>query len=113
MLVVYFLQLFALLLIFSYYYFPYSRSLWDGIAQIKEDMELWFIILVPVFCGGIIPFICLYIPGKISPNYVISNIIFCILFWGYRGAEVNYLYEFLAYCFGDSTQALIILKKVL
>ena len=109
----FYLQSFALLLLLSYYFLPATKFIWNGVSELKKEYGLFFIALVPVICGGFIPLLILLYKRKIKRDQIFSNILFCVFFWSYRGTEINFLYDFFAYLFGDSTQPMVIIKKVL
>jgi hypothetical protein len=100
-------------LILSYFFLPSTQFIWDWITSLKKEYGLFFIATVPIICGGLIPLIFHYLQNKISKQFIFHHVIFCIVFWGYRGTEINYLYDFFAYIFGDSTTVSVIVKKVL
>jgi hypothetical protein len=108
-----YLQCFAIILVSSYYFIPQTKSFWSLFTQVKDELGIFFIAGMPILCGGFIPLFILIYQKKVAKQVITANIIFCILFWGYRGTEINYLYEFFAYLFGDSTNIDVIVKKVL
>lgn len=107
------LQSMAALLLISYYWWPATRSIWESIGDLKLVMGLWFSFVFSALFGGLLPFVLLVGKGKIPEGMVLKLAIFYLVFWAYRGVEVDLVYQLLGSIFGDVQTVSVIAKKVM
>jgi hypothetical protein len=107
------LQIFALMLVCSYYYIPAVNQFCQQIADTKTKFGYLFSGVSTAVFGGLIPYLYLLKTKKISQKAIIAQGVFYLLFWFYKGIEVDALYRFQAWIFGTEIDAKTIIKKVL
>jgi len=106
------IQLLALLLVGSYYLLPDVAAFWNALARLKESYSLLFAFGSTAIFGGLIPLVYQRLTGKDGAGMTAANVAFVLLFWGYKGGEVELFYRFQAWLFGDNCLVGTIVKKV-
>jgi hypothetical protein len=101
------------ILVFVYYQIEASRFIFDYVAQLKTDYGYLYSAISTAIFAGIIPYFYLMLSNQISKDRWLAILIFYIVFWVWRGVEVDLLYRFQSQLFGNSTDFITILKKVL
>ena len=107
------LQVFALALVLLYYFSPGARPGFETVAGWKTQFGFAYSALATAIFGGIIPFLYLWASGAIKRDRWRGELLFYVLFWGYRGVEVDLFYRLQAYWFGDGASFAVVLPKVL
>jgi hypothetical protein len=108
------LQLFALALVLAYYFHPPTRELCGRLAVFRTGLGFRYSLISTSFFGGVLP--CLYL--KLSPStrtrYDYKQNLFLILFWAYKGVEVDLWYRLLAHVVGGGNDvSTVVIKTVL
>lgn len=106
------LWLISLLLLGAYYYMPTAKFYYDIIGELKSSGGYIYSILATALFGGLIPALFSIKILSSKSISVKSFLIFSIILWGYRGLEVDLLYQFQSHMFGDTVSVNTILKKV-
>jgi len=106
------LQAFALVLVLAYYFNPATHHALDIIAEFKNKMGWRYSIPATGIFGGLIPSLFLRLNPRTRDATPYSHVVFYILFWAYKGFEVDQFYQFQGWLFGNETTFLIISKKV-
>lgn len=106
------LQAFALAIVLGYYFVPPVTAFCAGVAELKRTYGFLFSLATTAVFGGLIPFIWLraYPATRAATPWIYLP--FYLLFWAYRGVEVDALYRLQALMFGDGNGALAIVPKV-
>jgi hypothetical protein len=107
------LQTFALALVAAYYALPSARPAFDAVAGWKGHYGFAYSALATGVFGGAIPFLYLLLSGLIPAGRRRAELLFYVLFWAYRGVEVDLFYRLQAYVFGDAATLAVVLPKVL
>lgn len=107
------LQATALGLVLSYYYLPAARHGFALLAYWRTEGGYLFSALAGALCGGLIPFLYLRSTTTNPSAYPWTHAVFFLVFWGWKGAEVDLLYRSLAVLYGDDINASTILRKTL
>ncbi len=107
------LQAFALALVLLYYLAPGTRPAFDAVAGWKTRYGLGYSALATAIFGGAIPFLYLLASGHVSPERRRIEFLLGILFWAYRGVEVDLFYRLQAFVFGEQASLSVVLPKVL
>jgi hypothetical protein len=107
------LQVFALALVLAYYFAPGARPAFDTVAGWKEHYGLAYSAGATALCGGLIPFLYLLASGHVRPGRRWAELLFYLLFWAYRGIEVDLFYRLQAFMFGNTAAFSVVLPKVL
>jgi hypothetical protein len=92
-------------LIFQYYL--------DQIAGLKKEFGYLFSACSTSLFGGLVPFLVLRFKGRIPLNQNIHWLLFFLLFWAYKGVEVDAFYRLQSFCFGESSELKVVVYKVL
>lgn len=104
------LQLFALTIGLSYFYWPASQPTFQFFADLKAEYGMLNAAISTAFFGGLLPFIYMYLSGKIR-FLPIQQLIFYVLIWALLGSLINAFYTFQVMLFGDGNDWLTIVKK--
>jgi hypothetical protein len=103
----------AVAVVAAYYVPGGARSALDQLADFKQRWGYGFAIASTALWGGVIPTLFLRLFHR-SHRVKFSSLLFLLLFWGFKGAEVNLLYDVLARLFGtESTWRNVIIKSCL
>ncbi|MCF2948321.1 hypothetical protein L0668_09405 [Paraglaciecola aquimarina] len=105
-----FLQVFALMIALSYFFWPASQSVFTFFADLKDTNGALYAIVSTALFGGVIPFLYLYLNGKIAFS-ASKQFLFYVFIWALLGWIVNEFYLFQSYLFGDGNDWLTIIKK--
>lgn len=106
------LQAFALILVLAYYFNPTTQQALDILAEFKNRMGFRYSIPATAFFGGVIPSLFLRLNPRTRISTPYSHVYFYILFWAYKGFEVDQFYQFQGWIFGNENSIQIIFKKV-
>ncbi|MBL4631713.1 MAG: hypothetical protein JKY14_11330 [Paraglaciecola sp.] len=106
------LQLFALTIGLSYFYWPASLPIFQIIADLKAEFGGWYAMIATSIFGGLIPFLYMLISGKIR-FLAIQQLFFYLLTWAVIGGIINEFYAFQIVLFGEGTDWLTIVKKTI
>lgn len=106
------LQLFAIVIVLSYFYLPQVTAFFAFITQLRQTYGVTFVFLSTALFGGLIPFLYLWLSNSVKSNQSIILVgIFYLGFWGVKGVEVSFFYELQGYLFGyENTLATIAVK---
>jgi hypothetical protein len=104
------LQLFALTIGLSYFYWPASQPTFQFFADLKAEYGVVYAAISTALFGGLLPFIYMYLSGKIR-FLPIQQLIFYVLIWALLGSVINAFYNFQVVLFGDGNDWLTIVKK--
>ena len=105
-----YLQIFALTIGVSYFYWPASQQAFQFFAALKARYGALYAVISTSIFGGLLPFLYMYMNGKIRflPFY---QFLFYVSFWAAFGALINGFYQVQVVLFGEGTDWLTILKK--
>lgn len=109
------LWLVAVTVVTLYYASPRARTALDALAAFKQRWGYGFAVISTACWGGLVPPLLLRISIRSPERRPVlggSTVAFLTLFWGYKGAEVNLLYEALAETVGTGTDITTVLTKV-
>ncbi len=107
------LQAFALTLALTYYFAPAARPAFETVAGWKTHYGFGYSALATGLFGGAIPFIYLLASGRTRAGQRRAEFLFYVLFWAYRGVEVDLFYRLQAHLFGVGLTLAVVLPKVL
>ncbi len=107
------LQATALSLVLAYYFLPAAHGFFAQIAAWREAGGFFFSALSTSLCGGLLPFLYLRWNPVTRAAHPWSHLIFFILFWAWKGIEVDLLYRGLSRLFGTEAVFLTVAAKVL
>jgi len=104
------LQLFALTIGLSYFYWPASQQTFQFFADLKAEYGGMYAVISTSIFGGLLPFIYMFLSGKIR-FLPFTQLLFYIIIWAALGGLINAFYGFQIVLFGEATDWLTILKK--
>jgi len=106
------LQAVALSLVLGYYFWPPARGVFSQIQSWKESGGFAFSAISTALFGGLIPFLFLAATGQAKNASWRAQCCFYVLFWAWKGVEVDALYRLQSFLFGDELNVKTIATKV-
>ena len=107
------LWILALLLILADRIFPSAHAIFQSVGMWKSRYGLAFSATTTAFFGGALPFLFLLVSGRIRRIRLAAQLAFYMLFWAYKGVEVDLLYRLQSHLFGNHADPGTIVRKVL
>ena len=104
------LQLFALTIGLSYFYWPASQQTFQFFADLKAEYGAVYAVISTSIFGGLLPFLYLFLSGKVR-FLPLTQLLFYIIIWATLGGLINAFYGLQIVLFGEGTDWLTILKK--
>lgn len=95
------LQATALALVLAYYFHPAIHAAVERLAALHERRGLWFGIVSTGLFGGLIPVAYLRARPATRQRFTTAGAAALILFWAYKGIEVDLWYRLLAHVVGE------------
>ena len=95
------LQAIGLAIVLVYYQVNDAHVVFDGIASLKQHYSYLYSGISTAIFGGIIPFAYLYWAKLIPKDRAVTIALFYILYWTWRGMEVDAFYRLQDWLFGD------------
>lgn len=106
------LWLFALTIAFCYFNWHTANDVFEDIAAQKLQYGWRFAMVSTALFAGLLPFLFLVAMQKITQN-IWKYCLFYLLFWAYKGIEVNTFYNFQSNIFGSELTPQTIIYKTL
>jgi hypothetical protein len=106
------LQVFALVLVLAYYFVPALGPGFERVATLKSTYGYMYSAISTALFGGFIPFLYLLLARRIAPTQRLAEGVFYVLFWAYKGMEVDLFYRLQAHWFGNAPTVGTIACKV-
>jgi len=106
------LQVIGLTIVFVYYFIASARGAFVHVADLKQTYGYAYSGIATAIFGGLIPFAYLYGSKRIPPGRARSWGLFFLLYWMWRGVEVDALYRLQDWMFGNALNWKTILTKV-
>jgi hypothetical protein len=104
------LQLFALTIGLSYFYWPASLQTFQFFADLKAEYGGLYATISTSIFGGLLPFLYMFLKGEIR-FLPIQQLLFYLLIWAILGWVINAFYGLQVLLFGEGTDWLTIVKK--
>lgn len=104
------LQLFAVLTALCYFYYEPAAAAFTYFSDLKSQYGWKYAMVSTSIFGGLIPFIYLVLTKQIRKK-IVSIGLFYVLFWAYKGIEVDFLYQLQEYWFGIGHDVGTLVKK--
>lgn len=102
---------FAFSILLLYYFNPAMNLFLTELAALKDRFGYRFSLISTALFGGLLPFLVSNLFWKNKEAWQL--VFFYLVFWGYKGLEVDFLYRLQAGIFGENPGALQIVFKVL
>lgn len=107
------LQAVAVAVVLAYYFVPATADCFARLAHWQAEGGFAFSAATTAVCGGLLPFLFL----RLHPDTRAANpwplLGFYLLFWAWKGAEVDLWYRILARLFGEGHDTATVVRKVL
>jgi len=107
------LQAFALAVVLVYYFVPAAGGAFSFLADLKARGGFWYSAVATGLFGGLIPFLYLRLNPATRASSPWIFLGFYVIFWAYRGIEVDVLYQVQSWLFGTGPRVETIVPKVL
>ncbi len=105
-----FLWVIATGLLISYYLYPSSRPVFEVFGELKTRYGFLYSAVSTSVFGGIIPYSFLVLTRRVK-GFKFSILLFYIIFWAIKGLEVDALYRFQSFLFGNEARLSVIVSK--
>jgi hypothetical protein len=106
------LQALAASLVLAYYFMPATAGFFARLARWQAEGGFAFSAITTAVCGGLLPFLYLRLMPATRAANPWPHLGFFLLFWAWKGAEVDLWYRTLGWLYGDGTDAGTIACKV-
>jgi hypothetical protein len=103
----------AVALVVSYYQVPALAGFWQALGAFKTHWSFAFSCVSTMFAAAIMPAAIQRFMGTVPSEGSSRRLLLLMLFWGYRGMEIDLFYHFQTWLFGDAHDATTLVKKVL
>jgi hypothetical protein len=100
-------------LVISYYQIHTVAEVLDQLGDFKLKSSPWFAILSTALFGSLIPWLVQNLFLKGGEKQPFRHVPWLLLFWGFHGWQVDWLYRIQAELFGNEINFQTILKKTL
>jgi hypothetical protein len=107
------LQAFAVGVLLAYYFHAPSREAMDSLAELKTRWGWGYSFTATALFGGLLPFLYLRLNPRTRASTPLSHGVFYVLFWAFKGIEVDLFYQAQGWVFGNDTAVSTIAAKVL
>lgn len=107
------LWILALVLVLADFVLPSAHALFQSVGMWKIRYGLAFSATTTAFFGGAVPFLFLLASRRIPRHRFAPELAFYLLFWAYRGIEVDLFYRLQSHLFGNHADMGTIARKVL
>lgn len=106
------LNVLVITLVTTYYQVPSVAAVWESIGAFKLRWSYAFSLASTVFAAAVFPFCIQAIQGTLPARGRWKRLALLILFWGYRGMEIDLFYRFQGFLFGHGNDAATLITKV-
>lgn len=106
------LNVLVIALVTSYYQWPAVAGLWEAVGAFKLRWSYGFSLASTIFAAVVLPFGVQAAMGTLPAEGRSRRFIFLMLFWGYRGMEIDLFYRLQGWLFGHGHDSATLIKKV-
>jgi hypothetical protein len=107
-----FLNLLVVGLVASYYLSPEMAEVWKRVGDFKLRWTYAFSFVSTVFSAALLPFAMQAAMGVLPVEGWRKRLLFSVLFWGYRGMEIDLFYHCQTALFGNGNDTRTIIVKL-
>ena len=107
------LQGVALSLVLAYYFAPVTQGLFARIGDWQRAGGYAFSAGATALCGGLLPFLFLRAQPATRVTHPWPHLVFFLLFWAYKGVEVDLWYHLLSRLYGSDHATGTVVAKIL
>ncbi len=105
------LQLIALGIGLSFFYWPASQPVFNFFADLKSHYGVVYAVISTAVFGGLLPFLYLRLSGQIHFKPSRQLLFYCLL-WAFMGWLVDAFYGLQITLFGNGTDAVTLIQKI-
>jgi hypothetical protein len=106
------LQTAALGLVVAYYFVPATAGFFAELARWQTDGGFAFSAVTTALCGGLLPFLFLRLHPDTRGAHPWAHLVFFVLFWAWKGAEIDLWYRTLAWLYGHGHDPATVVSKM-
>lgn len=106
------LNVLVIALVTSYYRWPAMAGVWEAVGAFKMRWSFFFSLASTAFAAAVMPFCIQAALGTLPAGKRWKRLGFLVLFWGYRGMEIDLFYRFQGMLFGHGNDAVTLAAKV-
>ncbi len=106
------LQTAALALVLAYYFVPAAGGFFAQLARWQSAGGVVFSAASTALCGGLLPFLFMRWQSGGPTGHPWRLLAFFLLFWAWKGAEVDLWYRLLAWLYGNGHDFATVARKV-
>jgi hypothetical protein len=106
------LNLLVLCLVASYYLWPEVAGVWERVGEFKTRWSYLFSFGSTIFSAAILPFAMQWMMGTLPQGNRLKSFLWLVLFWGYRGMEIDLLYHCQTFLFGGGNDPRTLVAKL-
>lgn len=103
----------ALGVLIGYHRWPAFHDALEVVSDWKERFGFTFSAISTAIFGGLLPVFFRLIPPETRKDPQFRHLPFFLIFWAYKGIEVDALYHIQARIFGDSNDISVVIPKIL
>lgn len=107
------LQAFAVLILLAYYRTGVGHAWLSSIGELKARHGFVYSALATCLFGGLLPYLVLATTAKIARASRGPELVFYLVFWAWKGVEVDAFYRLQALAFGTGNDVRTLALKVL
>ncbi|MFO1482242.1 MAG: hypothetical protein U1F71_02660 [Verrucomicrobiaceae bacterium] len=100
-------------LVVSYYQVPALAGFWESLGALKTRWSFGFSCVSTMFAAAILPSTIQWMQGVLPAEQRWKRLLLLMLFWGYRGMEIDLFYRMQGWIFGHGNDAATLVKKVI
>lgn len=106
------LNVLAVALVVSYYRWPALAGVWEAVGAFKTRWSFAFSCGSTMFAAALMPSLIQLAMGTLPAAGRWQRLGLLMLFWGYRGMEIDLFYRFQSWLFGHGHDARTLITKV-
>jgi len=102
----------AAAMVVSYHQIPALAGFWESLGALKTRWSFAFSCGSTVFAAALLPTFIQWAQGVLPAGERTRRLVLLMLFWGYRGMEIDLFYRLQGIIFGHGNDAATLVKKV-
>lgn len=106
------LQTAAVGIVLAYYFVPAAAGVFAQLARWQSAGGFAFSAVSTALCGGLLPFLFLRLDPVTRAASPWPHLAFFLLFWAWKGVEVDFWYRALAWLYGSDAGVGTVVRKV-
>ena len=107
------LNVLVVALVTSYYRWPAVAGMWEEIGALKVRWSFAFSLASTIFAAVLMPSLVQAAMGTLPADGRLRRLLFLMVFWGYRGMEIDLFFRVQGMMFGHGNDAATLVKKLL